>query len=80
VRGLLTETLRLDVFSARTFMRVRSAQSRGELITLVWEIQDHLDHKGHTRRERQSLQRARELLGLGNTLVSDDSRPDYLDA
>jgi hypothetical protein len=81
VRDLLTNTLSLDapLFSARIFMRVRAAQSMGELIDLVWEIQDHLNHKRSSRRDLQSLQRARELLGLGNTLVSDDSRPDYLD-
>jgi hypothetical protein len=82
VRELLTDALRLDapLFSARTFMRVRNAQSSSELIELVWEIQDHLSHKRRTRRELQSLQRARELLGLGNTLVGgSDSRPDYLD-
>jgi hypothetical protein len=82
VRELLTDALRLDapLFSARTFMRVRSAQSTGELIELVWEIQDHLSHKRRSRRELQSLQRARELLGLGNTLVGGEStRPDYLD-
>lgn len=82
VRELLTDALRLDapLFSARTFMRVRSAQSTGELIELVWEIQDHLSHKRRSRRELQSLQRARELLGLGNTLVGGEStRPNYPD-
>jgi len=82
VRDLLTDTLRIDapLFSARTFMRVRNAQSIGELIDLVWEIQDHLSHKRRSQRELQSLQHARELLGLGNTLVSDDdTRPPYLD-
>lgn len=82
VRELLTDALRLDapLFSARTFMRVRSAQSTGELIDLVWEIQDHLSHARRSRKEMQSLEQARELLGLGNTLVAgDDSRPDYLD-
>jgi hypothetical protein len=82
VRELLTEALRLDapLFSARTFMRVRNAQSTGELIELVWEIEDHLSHKRRSRRELQSLQRARELLGLGNTLVGGDStRPGYLE-
>jgi hypothetical protein len=74
VRGQLSDTLRIDapLFSARVFMRLRSAQSRGELIELVWEIEQHLSHKGDRRREQQSLQRARELLGLGNTLVAED--------
>jgi hypothetical protein len=62
------------------FMRVRNAQTTAELIDLVWEIQDHLHRARHAQRELQSLQRARELLGLGNTLVSEDStRPPPLD-
>lgn len=82
VRELLNDTLRLDapLFSARTFMRVRNAQSAKELIDLLWEIQDHLTRRRRPRKEFQSLLRARELLGLGNTLVSDEStRPPYLD-
>jgi len=82
VRERLTDALRLDapLFSARTFMRVRSAQSREELINLVWEIQDHLSHRRRSHKELSSLHEARDLLGLGNTLVAgDESRPDYLD-
>lgn len=81
VRELLIDTLRLDapLFSARMFMRVRNAQSTTELIELTWEIQNHLMRARHAQRELVSLQRARELLGLGNTLVADDeSRPPYL--
>jgi hypothetical protein len=82
VRELLTDTLRLDApfFSARTFMRVRLARSAAELIELVWEIENHLKRSRHTRRELQSLQSARELLGLGNTLVrEEDTRPSSFD-
>ncbi|HJV95881.1 MAG TPA: hypothetical protein VJ608_07580, partial [Albitalea sp.] len=77
VRELLIDTLRLDapLFSARTFVRVRSAQSAGELTDLVWEIERHLSHARHSRAELISLQRARELLGLGNTLVAYDTEP-----
>ncbi|WP_372524478.1 hypothetical protein [Piscinibacter sp.] len=77
VRELLVDTLRLDapLFSARTFVRVRSAQSATELIDLVWEIEHHLSHARHSRSELISLQRAREMLGLGNTLVAYDSEP-----
>jgi len=57
-------------------VRVRTAQSVSELIDLVGEIESHLSHKRRTRRELQSLQRVRELLGLGNTLVDGDSRLD----
>ena len=82
VRELLIDTLRLDapLFSARTFVRVRSAQTTTELIELVWEIENHMVRARHARRELLSLERARELLGLGNTLVADDdSRPPHLD-
>ncbi|WP_280154954.1 hypothetical protein [Piscinibacter sp. XHJ-5] len=80
VRDLLIDTLRIDapLFSARMFVRVRNARSTTELIDLVWEIQNHLARARHAQRELVSLQRARELLGLGNTLVADDeSRPPY---
>jgi hypothetical protein len=81
VRDLLVDTLRLDapLFGARTFVRVRAAQTSAELIELVWEIEHHLSRARHGRKELLSLQRARELLGLGNTLVADDNRPGYLD-
>ncbi len=81
VRDLLNDTLRIDapLFSARIFMRVRSARTTSELIELTWEIQDHLSLKRRSRKEVESLQRARELLGLGNTLVQEESRPPYLD-
>jgi hypothetical protein len=75
VREHLIDTLRLDapLFSARMFVRVRAAQSTSELIELVWEIESHLSRARHSRRKLISLQRARELLGLGNTLVDGDS-------
>jgi hypothetical protein len=81
VRDLLIDALRLDkpLFSARMFMRVRHAQTAGELIDLVWEIQDELTRARHAHRELKSLQQARELLGLGNTLVSEETRPQPLD-
>ena len=82
VRELLIDTLRLDapLFSARMFMRVRNAQTGPELVELVWEIQTHLTRSRHSQRELRSLQQARELLGLGNTVVADDStRPPHDD-
>jgi hypothetical protein len=80
VRDLLIDTLRIDspLFGARTFFRVRSAQSTSELIDLVWEIEDHLTHARHTRDELISLQRARELLGMGNTRVAGETKPGRL--
>jgi hypothetical protein len=79
VRDLLVDTLRLDapLFGARTFVRVRAAQTAAELIDLVWEIERHLSHARRSRSELQSLQRAREILGLGNTLAADENYPGF---
>lgn len=76
VRQLLVDTLRLDspMFAARMLMRVRGAQSARELIDLVWELESRLGPARRSRIETASLQRARDLLGLGNTLVAEDSR------
>jgi len=75
VRELLIEALRLDtpLLRARTATRVRAAKSSGELIDLVWEIEKRLGFAGQSRHELISLYRARELLGLGNTIVNSES-------
>ena len=75
VRELLVETLRIDapVFGMRMLVRLRAAVSTDDLIELVWDIEHHLITARHARDEMLSLQRARELLGLGNTVVADDS-------
>jgi hypothetical protein len=80
VRDLLVDTLRIDspLFGARTFFRVRNARSTTELIDLVWEIENHLTRTRHTREELISLQRARELLGMGNTRVAGETKPGVL--
>lgn len=74
VRELLVETLRLDapLFGMRMLVRLRAATSVDDLIELVWDIERHLITARHSREEMLSLQRARELLGLGNTVVADD--------
>lgn len=82
VRELLLDTMGLDkpLFSARIFVRVRYAETAAELIDLVWDIQHRLVRARHAHRELKSLQQARELLGLGNTLVSEETtRPQPLD-
>jgi hypothetical protein len=78
VRDLLIDTLRLDapLFGARMLMRTRNATSPHDMIDLVWKIEKNLSRSRHSRNEMISLQRARELLGLGNTLVADDSAPE----
>lgn len=74
VRELLVETLRIDapLFGMRMLVRLRAAVSAQDLIELVWDIERHLITARHSRDEMLSLQRARELLGLGNTVVADD--------
>jgi hypothetical protein len=81
VRQHLLELLRLDgpMFGSRLVGRVRGAQSTAELIDLVWEIERQL---GMTKRSRQGqlcLERARDLLGLGNTQVAEDTQPGHGD-
>jgi hypothetical protein len=80
VRQLLVDTLRVDapLFAAVTLVRVRRAQTTRELINLVWEIERHLVESKKSQSEMQTLYRARELLGMGNTQVSTDA-PTGLD-
>ncbi len=81
VRELLIDTLRIDapLFAALTHGKVRSAQTQRDLIELVWEIERHRSHARMSRDELISLQQARELLGMGNTLVAGDSQSDRHD-
>lgn len=76
VRDLLLDTLRRDSVLFATFSvgRVRSAVTQKELIKLVWEIERDRAHTRRSRDQLLNLQRARELLGMGNTLVAGDSQ------
>jgi hypothetical protein len=78
VRDLLLDTLRRDslLFSTFSTGRVRGAHSHKELIKLVWEVERDRVHIRRTRDQLLNLQRVRELLGMGNTLVAGDSQPD----
>jgi len=77
VRDLLLDTLRRDslLFSTFSSGRVRAALTQKELIKLVWEIERDRAHSRRSREQLLNLQRARELLGMGNTLVAGDSQP-----
>ncbi len=77
VRDLLLDTLRRDSLLFATFSvgRVRGAVTHKELIKLVWEIERDRAHTRRSRDQLLNLQRARELLGMGNTLVAGDSQP-----
>lgn len=80
-RAQLQETLRCDPqpSSARLAERVRLAKGGSELIDVVWVMERGLHHHQRSHRGLLALQRARELLGLGNTLVDEDSRPSRLE-
>lgn len=81
VQELLLDTLRIDapVFAALTHGKVRAAQTQRQLIEIVWEIEGHRSHARMSREELISLQQARELLGMGNTLVAGDGHTDLDD-
>jgi hypothetical protein len=76
VRDLLLDTLRRDsrLFATFSVVRVRAATTQKELIKLVWEIERDRAHARRNRDQLLNLQRARELLGMGNTLVAGDSQ------
>ena len=76
-RRLLIDTLRRDTLLQRVFApaRVRAAQTQDELIGLVWEIERERAHARRKRGQLLNLQRARDLLGMGNTVVAEDSLP-----
>lgn len=81
VRAQLLEGLRCDPQpnGARLAERVRLARGSSELIDVVWTMERGLHHHQRSHRGLIALQRARELLGLGNTLVDEDSTPGRLD-
>jgi hypothetical protein len=81
VRQQLLELLRLDgpMFGSRLVGRVRGAQSTAELIDLVWEIERQLGMTNRSRQGQLCLERARDLLGLGNTQVAEDTQPGHGD-
>lgn len=82
VRACLLETVRIDgaAFGKRMVARVKSAAEPSDFIGLVWELERETSHARRSREGLWNLQRARELLGLGNTLVAEDSRPNWPDS
>lgn len=77
VRSLLIGTLLVDgpVSSSLTVLRVGRARDRYELIGLVWQIERALVEARRPLEALSRLRRARELLGLGNTIVEEDTKP-----
>lgn len=80
-RACLLETIRVDAQPAgsRIAERARQAQTIADMIEVVWVMERGLSHAQRSHRGLLNLQKARELLGLGNTLVDEDSRPNYPD-
>lgn len=78
VRNLLIGTLLVDgpVSGSLIALRVGRARRREELVALVWEVERALVRSRRPREAQARLIRARDLLGLGNTLVDDDSQFD----
>jgi hypothetical protein len=81
IKRSLLDALHMDPtpFGFRAAMRVRTARTTAALVEIVWEMERDMSHSMRSRSGLQNLQRARELLGLGNTLVDEDSqsaRPD----
>lgn len=76
VRSLLIGTLLMDgpVSSSLTVLRVGRARDRYELIGLVWQIERALVEARRPLEALSRLRRARELLGLGNTIVEEDTK------
>ncbi|HSV71211.1 MAG TPA: hypothetical protein VLI72_13965 [Methylibium sp.] len=79
VRGLLIGTLLVDapVSSSLTALRVHRARDRESLVRLVWEVERSLVRARRPREAQARLGRARELLGLGNTVVHEQTLPGY---
>lgn len=79
VRSLLIGTLLVDapVSSSLTALRVHRARDRDSLVRLVWEVERSLVRARRPREAQSRLTRARDLLGLGNTVVHEQTQPGY---
>ena len=75
VRALLLGSVLVDgpVSGSLLALRVSRARTRSQLIGLVWVIQRSLARR--PREAQRRVAKARELLGLGNTLVQEDTEP-----
>ncbi|WP_140633854.1 hypothetical protein [Methylibium rhizosphaerae] len=78
VRELLRQTLHYDPpsFGSKLYSRVSNASTLQELVDLAWEFERQPNHPRRSRAGMWTLQHARDLLGLGNTLVQDSWEQD----
>lgn len=72
-RDCLLRVIKLDrtTMARRLRPRVVNAKTEGTLIDVVWELERDLTHGQRSHEGLIALQRARELLQLGNTLVDE---------
>jgi hypothetical protein len=73
-RDCLLRVIKLDrtTMARRLRPRVVNAKTEGTLIDVVWELERDLTHGQRSHEGLIALQRARELLHLGNTLVDEE--------
>lgn len=78
VRELLRQTLHYDPpsFGSKLYSRVSNASTVQELVDLAWEFERQPNHPRRSRAGMWTLQHARDLLGLGNTLVQESWEQD----
>jgi hypothetical protein len=79
-RECLLSVIKVDrtTLSRRLRPRVLNAKTEGTLIDVVWELERDLTHGQRSHEGLISLQRARELLQLGNTLVDEEDESGML--
>lgn len=80
-RTHLVEMLKIDAptHANRLLARARDAKTIAELIDLVWAIERGVKRVKRSHEGQLRLEAARDLLGLGNTQVAEDTQPGYWD-
>jgi hypothetical protein len=80
-RARLLEALDRDppLFTWGLATRIRGAGTAPALVDLTLELERTLDRRRRSPAGLAALEAARELLGLGNTVIADDSEPAWID-
>ena len=76
VRALLTHAIHDDgrVSGSLSALRIARAHRREQLVALIWDIEESGARARRSTESRASLAKARDLLGLGNTVVQGDTQ------
>jgi hypothetical protein len=80
-RALLLEALQggAPLLGMRVMSRLRQATTKNDLIEIVWQTERLLGSSRRPTPAQLCLQQARELLGLGNTMFTDETEPGGLE-